>query len=327
MTRSLSSCDQGISLAKSALIGKCLSRQKLADQVGVHKQTIDKFFRGGKIENIIFVKICQELDLDWEEISSSRNLNDQNISLNLEIEKETKDRQNSKPITYQDLLEQELNVTALKDLDLQLAVNLCNSILITFNQVLYTFYQSENSLLYDEVPPVRVLLFLAYPQLNCLSLQLYVTRTEFVINCKHRFTLDSSKQKTLSLVARSWNSQNVQSLTYSHEFLENKDEYLRQSIEFGFDSEKIAHIVTHIASAIAFPFQKCKFRHSGMTIPIVICVDSEKKYVFPNAIVNILNKLLSDMILEFNTGKLSPLELQIKDFRSDNRGMIDECLS
>jgi hypothetical protein len=160
-----------------------------------------------------------------------------------------------------------------------------------------------------------------------LSLQLYVTETDFVVNCKHRFTLDSSKQKTLSLVARTWNSQNVQSLTYSHEFSENRAEYLRQSLEFGFDPEKIAHIITHIASAIAFPFQKCKFRYSNTTIPVVICIDSEKKNVFPEAIINILNKLLADMILEFNTGKLSPLELQLKDFRSDNRGMIDECLS
>jgi DNA-binding Xre family transcriptional regulator len=122
MPRSLSSGNEGINLAESALIGKCWSRQDLADEVKLHKQTIDKFFKGSNIDNINFVKICQALGIDWEEISGSNGFSIQNLSSK---DKVVENRQDLK-ITYQDLLEQELNHTSLKDLDLQLAVNLCN---------------------------------------------------------------------------------------------------------------------------------------------------------------------------------------------------------
>lgn len=154
---------------------------------------------------------------------------------------------------------------------------------------------------------------------------MYVSESVCVVNCQHRFTLDKSRQPHLSLVARAWNSQSPQQFSYSCEYFENQEQYLAESERFGFDRDKVAHIVIHIASAVAFVFERCRFRPSGITTPIGICIDSERKNVFPEDVIPILQHLITGIVADFSTGRLSPLEFEERDFMRDNRGIIDEC--
>jgi predicted NACHT family NTPase len=90
MERSLAACPQGIALAKKALISTGLSVMDFANKVNVgsaeypkpiSKQTIEKFFAGGKVDRTYFVGICKALDLDWEVVVGSKNWPTQHIPL------------------------------------------------------------------------------------------------------------------------------------------------------------------------------------------------------------------------------------------------------
>ena len=75
----------GIEKAKTALTGKCWSRQYLADNVvlegemptkGISLQTVNSFFKCRGIKSQNFVGICKALGLDWQEIKESNTTTD-----------------------------------------------------------------------------------------------------------------------------------------------------------------------------------------------------------------------------------------------------------
>ncbi|QLE42250.1 NACHT domain-containing NTPase [Nostoc sp. C052] len=65
---SLRACPAGIKKAKTALTGKGWSQQQLARELEISRQPVDNFFGAKPISNDIFVKICQKLELDWQEL-------------------------------------------------------------------------------------------------------------------------------------------------------------------------------------------------------------------------------------------------------------------
>lgn len=68
--RSLGASIVGIEKAKSAFKRKLWTQEYLATQVGIEtRQPIWKFFTGKPIERHIFIEICFQLDLDWQEIA------------------------------------------------------------------------------------------------------------------------------------------------------------------------------------------------------------------------------------------------------------------
>ena len=67
--RSLKASEQGIRLARNALIGKQLKQQDLVGHVCYSRQPISKFFNGKTVSNEIFVKICERLGLNWKDIA------------------------------------------------------------------------------------------------------------------------------------------------------------------------------------------------------------------------------------------------------------------
>ncbi|MEH2294943.1 NACHT domain-containing NTPase [Nostoc sp.] len=66
--RSLCSSPEGIQKAKKALIRCSLTQKALAEDLGITRQPIGKFFTGKPVDRNFFVQICDRLDLEWEEI-------------------------------------------------------------------------------------------------------------------------------------------------------------------------------------------------------------------------------------------------------------------
>lgn len=66
--RSLSCSPQGIQQAKRALIRYSLTQKALAEELGVTRQPVGKFFTGKPVDRNLFVQICERLDLEWEEV-------------------------------------------------------------------------------------------------------------------------------------------------------------------------------------------------------------------------------------------------------------------
>ncbi len=59
----------GIEKAKAALIRECLTQKALAEELGIARSTVSKFFNGGTVERYIFIDtICHKLGLKWNEI-------------------------------------------------------------------------------------------------------------------------------------------------------------------------------------------------------------------------------------------------------------------
>ncbi len=71
--RSLQASPQGIQLAKQALTTRGLTQEKLAGVVEVSRQPVGKFFRGLPVDRTIFVNICKNLKLNWQEIANGSN--------------------------------------------------------------------------------------------------------------------------------------------------------------------------------------------------------------------------------------------------------------
>jgi predicted NACHT family NTPase len=67
--RSLRASPEGIKAAKRALIGFRLTQQQLANALGVTRQPISKFFNGKPVTCELFVRICEQLKLDWQAIA------------------------------------------------------------------------------------------------------------------------------------------------------------------------------------------------------------------------------------------------------------------
>lgn len=72
----LTVCFDCIDKVYSALTIKGLSRNKLADNLGVASSTVNKFFKGKAIQPEIFCKICSELGLDVEEITGKKQVSE-----------------------------------------------------------------------------------------------------------------------------------------------------------------------------------------------------------------------------------------------------------
>lgn len=68
--RSLIATETGIKIARIALTGKKLTQEKLMELVDVQsRSTISNFFTGKPVDRQIFVKICEKLEINWQEIS------------------------------------------------------------------------------------------------------------------------------------------------------------------------------------------------------------------------------------------------------------------
>ncbi|MBD1896694.1 NACHT domain-containing NTPase [Coleofasciculus sp. FACHB-129] len=66
--RSLQASPDGIEKAKRALKQKSLTQMALAEDLGMSRQTGDKFFKGKRIDRNNFKQICEKLGFEWEEI-------------------------------------------------------------------------------------------------------------------------------------------------------------------------------------------------------------------------------------------------------------------
>lgn len=68
--RSLIATETGIKIARIALTGKKLTQEKLMELVDVQsRSTISNFFTGKPVDRQIFVKICEKLEINWQEVS------------------------------------------------------------------------------------------------------------------------------------------------------------------------------------------------------------------------------------------------------------------
>lgn len=72
--RSLQASLEGIAKAKTALISHSLTQQHLAIELGISRQPVNKFFQGKAVERYIFIDICEQLNLDWNEIVAPASL-------------------------------------------------------------------------------------------------------------------------------------------------------------------------------------------------------------------------------------------------------------
>jgi predicted NACHT family NTPase len=66
--RSLQASPEGIEKARRALRQKSLTQKALAEDLGMSRQTADKFFKGRGIDRQYFEQICEKLGFEWEEI-------------------------------------------------------------------------------------------------------------------------------------------------------------------------------------------------------------------------------------------------------------------
>ncbi|WP_322682122.1 helix-turn-helix domain-containing protein [Nostoc sp. DedQUE07] len=65
----LRASEAGIDRAKAALNRECLTQKALAEDIGIARSTVSKFFKGETIDRSKFIDdICRRLDLDWNEI-------------------------------------------------------------------------------------------------------------------------------------------------------------------------------------------------------------------------------------------------------------------
>ncbi len=65
---SLKASLQGIEAAKKALLRNGLTQKALAEDLGISRSTISKFFNGKTVERYVFDDICERLELNWKEI-------------------------------------------------------------------------------------------------------------------------------------------------------------------------------------------------------------------------------------------------------------------
>ncbi|HLP87069.1 MAG TPA: NACHT domain-containing NTPase [Nostocaceae cyanobacterium] len=70
MSRSLQASPEGIEQAKKRLAYHCLTQKALAEELGISRQPVTKFFGGKPVDRSIFYKICEKLNLEWEDIAA-----------------------------------------------------------------------------------------------------------------------------------------------------------------------------------------------------------------------------------------------------------------
>ena len=70
--RSLTAQPPGVEQAELALANRAWSREQLGSAVQLSRKTIQKFFSGKPIDRKNFVRICEVLALDWQDIAGMR---------------------------------------------------------------------------------------------------------------------------------------------------------------------------------------------------------------------------------------------------------------
>jgi hypothetical protein len=206
------------------------------------------------------------------------------------------------------------------------ALFLCWRVREAFNCAWHAFAASSREDVSDPGVENRVLLFVVDPDAMCVRLAVYVYANSYVIGCKHRFTLRKDKRHALALVARAWNDAKPAALQYSVEYTEDKTQYERESVEYGFDLARIAHIQLKIASALAIPIERLILPGSrGVAVNAVLCLDSVKRGRCPPALVDTLVSLTESIVNDFNGQISTPLERATAELIVDPRTMLDEC--
>jgi len=66
--RALRASPEGIKRAETALTKHKLTHERLAEELVITRQPVNKFFAGVGIDSKIFVQICERLGLNWQEI-------------------------------------------------------------------------------------------------------------------------------------------------------------------------------------------------------------------------------------------------------------------
>ena len=78
-------CSEGIDKAKAALQRRNLTQTAIAKELAIASwSTVSKFFNGKPVDRIIFMEICEQLNLDWQEISGTFEDTDTEIEFELE---------------------------------------------------------------------------------------------------------------------------------------------------------------------------------------------------------------------------------------------------
>lgn len=227
-------------------------------------------------------------------------------------------------VTVYDELEEELSRTTLRDTDLRLVTQLCANIHVAARNVLLTSYHFVPNVAYRHVPGIRVLLFTVHERFACLRLQLYVSDTAVVVHCRHRFTLDPERQANLNPAATAWHYQRLHSIDYQTEYASDPERYIEEAVQHGFDRAKVANILVHVASSVSIPLNRLVFHSLGTSFPAVVCIDSERRAVFPKPVHPVLAEVVASLVEDYNTGRRSPWQFEDRDFQTDNRGIIDE---
>lgn len=227
-------------------------------------------------------------------------------------------------VTVYDELEEELARTTFRDTDLRLVTQLCANIHAAAKNVLLTSYHFVPEVSYRRVPGIRVLLFTVPQRFACLRLQLYVSDTAVVVHCKHRFTLDPNRQAYLNPAASAWCNQHLHSIDYNVEYASDPERYIEEAVQHGFDRAKVANVLVHVASSVSIPLSRLVFPSLSTSFPAVVCIDSERRGVFPKPAHTVLAEVVASLVEDYNTGRRSPWQFEDRDFQTDNRGIIDE---
>ncbi len=90
---SLKASDEGIEKAKNALKRFGLTQKALGEDLGISRSTISKFFNNKKVDRWVFQKICQRLELDWQEIFEKPLRSEENSE-------QEGNQEETKPFTY-----------------------------------------------------------------------------------------------------------------------------------------------------------------------------------------------------------------------------------
>jgi predicted NACHT family NTPase len=76
--RSLSATMSGIERARVAFFSRGLSEEALADKLEISRPTVFSFFNRANIDRKIFVKICEELRVDWQKTAGIFSIGEEN---------------------------------------------------------------------------------------------------------------------------------------------------------------------------------------------------------------------------------------------------------
>lgn len=93
--RSLQACPAGVEKIAYALTAQGLSQEKLDEAYS--SATLKKFCRGGKIDRRTFVKLCEKLGLNWEEIAGIAAQVIENVTIGTSVELVQKFRDRIRP--------------------------------------------------------------------------------------------------------------------------------------------------------------------------------------------------------------------------------------